>query len=493
MNRESIKGIRISAAERRLRDECGIALLMTLVALLIVTSIGLSLMFMADTETSINANFRDEQTAYYAAKGGLEEARDRLRSAATNSISTSLPTALPGAAGGVLYILNPANGETVAPWLASNKYWDDEICKEVNCSGGQMPPTTGWYVSPAPTASTAYAASPVLPYKWMRVTLKTNKSAYGSANIMYVDGKSANANYYVCWNGTNEIAQSTACATPNKTVYVLTALGLTPSGSRRMLQYELTNDSLNLTFGAPLTMDGTGDVMSAPSSTGFNVSGADHAGCGGAAVQPAKPAVGVLDAPDITTVIGGIPTKDQSNYTGVGTAPDVENISTTMPSTMQTVSGLQSMLARIKSNVTQPVLTGAQTGLSNPGTSASPQIIYVDGDLTIPDIKTGFTGYGILVVTGTYTASGNTGWRGLVLVVGKGVVINTGGGSNEYDGAFLVAKTVDSSGNPLSTLGAPTFNFSGGGGNGIYYSSGCITQASYISDYRIVSQREMMY
>src|SRR5258708_37324360 len=150
------------------------------------------------------------------------------------------------------------------------------------------------------------------------------------------------------------MGQSTACATPNKTVYVLTALGLTPSGSRRMLQYELTNDSLNLTFGAPLTMDGTGDVMSAPSSTGFNVSGADHAGCGGAAVQPAKPAVGVLDAPDITTVIGGIPTKDQSNYTGVGAAPDVENISTTMPSTLQTVSVLASSTATIKSNGTQP-------------------------------------------------------------------------------------------------------------------------------------------
>src|SRR5258708_1956552 len=117
MNRQSVQSIGINAAERRLRGECGVALLMTLVALLIVTSIGLSLMFMADTETSINANFRDEQTAYYAAKGGLEEARDRLRSAATTSISTSLPTALPRAPAAVLSIPNPATPATSPPRL----------------------------------------------------------------------------------------------------------------------------------------------------------------------------------------------------------------------------------------------------------------------------------------------------------------------------------------------------------------------------------------
>jgi hypothetical protein len=479
-----------NVAGHRRRRERGVALLMTLIVLSIVTSVGLSLMFMADTETNINSNFRDEQVAYYAARAGLEEVRDRMRSAATDSISAKLPTALPGAAGSVLYITNASAGETVAPWLATNKYWDDEICKEVSCAGGQVPPTSGWYVSPVLTASSSYAASPILPYKWMRMTIKTNKSAFGSSNIMYVDGKSANAAYYVCWNGTNEIAQSTACASPNKTVYLLTTLALTASGTRRMLQYELTTDSLNLTFGSALSLDGTSDVMSGPNSNGFNVSGIDHAGCAGSAVQSAKPAIGVSDSADVATVISGIPGNRQSNYTGSGTAPDVENISSTMPAAFNTVGGLQGLLSTIKANVTQPVLTGTQNSLSNPGTSSSPQIIYVDGDLSLSG---SVTGYGILVVTGTFTPGGDVGWRGLVLVVGKGVVTGNGGGNNEYDGAFVVAKILDSSGNPLATLGSPTFNFSGGGGNGINYSGGCITQATYISDYRIVSQREMMY
>src|ERR1700726_470938 len=158
------------------------------------------MMYSTDTETSINGNYRDEQTAYYASKAGLEEARDRMRPGATNTINatpatTVLPTALPGLAGGVLYITNPTGSETVAPWTTTNAYFDNEICKEVNCAGGKVPPTSGWYVNPALTASTPYAASPVMPYKWMRVTLKTACSASGfsssTQNCSYVDGNSA--------------------------------------------------------------------------------------------------------------------------------------------------------------------------------------------------------------------------------------------------------------------------------------------------------------
>ena len=155
--------MKMRIATRR-HGELGVALLLALFALVVVTSIGLGMMFLTDTETIVNSNFRDEQTDYYAARAGLEETRDRMRTGATNTISARLPTAAPGAAGGVLYILNPTGSETVAPWNASNSYYDDEICKEVNCSGGQVPPTSGWYVNPALTASTTYAASPILPY-----------------------------------------------------------------------------------------------------------------------------------------------------------------------------------------------------------------------------------------------------------------------------------------------------------------------------------------
>lgn len=474
------------------RNERGVALLLALFAMVIITSIGLSMMYLSNSETTVNTNFRDEQVAYYAAQSGLQEARDRMSSAAGSgiTISASLPTALPGAANGVLYILNPTGSETVAPWTTTNAYFDDEICKEVACGGGQVPPTSGWYGT-ALTASSTYAASPVLPYKWMRITLKTDKSAVGTSTVMYVDGNSAHAAYYVCWNGANEVASSTACSGANKPVYELSALAVTSRGTRRMMQTELTQDSLNLSLPGALTLDGTSDVMSGPNSNNYVVQGADTAACGGAAGGSTVPAIAVNDAADAATVIAGIPSNRQSHYTGVGAAPDVEV--TTMPTNFQSVASLNSLLSTIKSNVTQPVLTGNQSSLSAAylGSLGNPQTIYVDGDLSL---NGNVTGYGLLVVTGTFSPGGNVGWNGLVLVVGKGIVTGNGGGNNEYDGAIVVAQTVNPTTLvPLSTVGAPTFSFSGGGGNGIHYSSACVNSATSLSDYRMIASHELLY
>ena len=479
--------------DRKKQSERGVALLLALVALLIVTSIGLGMMYLSDSETAVDSNFRDEQTAYYSAKAGLEEVRDRMRWNAGSgiTINASLPTAKPGAASGVLYILNPTGSETVAPWTTTNAYFDDEICKEVSCGGGQVPPTTGWYVSPALTASSTYAASPVLSYKWMRITLKTNQSAAGTANVMYVNGSSSSttSNYYVCWYPNNEFASSTPCALPNKPVYLLTTLAVTKSGTRRMLQYEITSDTLNLTFPGALTLDGTGDVMSGPSSNPYNVEGADTAGCGAAATTGKVAAVAVDDAADRATVVAGIPSNRWSNYTGSGSSsPDVE--AATMPSSYQSVTALQNLVTQIENNANQ-TLDGTVTPVTSIPNASTVQITVVRGDLSLSGNT---TGNGLLLVTGTYSACGTVGWNGMVLVIGKGIVTGCGGGSNLYTGAMLVAQTLNPiSGQLLTSVGVPTFNWSGGGGNGIYYSSGCINEASYLADYQIVASRELLY
>ena len=476
--------------ERTTRNrERGIALLMALVALLLVGAITAGMVLLANTETSISSNFRDEQLAFFSAKAGIEEARDRMRTNATNTLRTaSLPTTLPGTAGSVLYILNPANGETVAPWNGSNSttYPDNEICKEtttIACSNNlpSLSSCTSWCVST--TASSTYGASPVLPWKWVRLMLKQNNAltAYST------NGNSGSA-LQVCWNGTNEEASS--CAAPNLPVYTLTALAVTPNGSRRMVQAEIAEDRLNFSASAALTMDGTGDTYGAPNSNNFNVNGNDSAGCGATTTGPAIPSVGVTDNADVTTVTSDIPTNRKNNYTGSGgSVPDVENISPSLPLNLQTVNSLQDLVSTIKSNVTQPVITGPASNIASPGTQASPQIIYVNGNLTLSG---NVTGYGILVVTGTFTASGNVGWNGLVLVIGQGNFIGNGGGNNSYNGAIVVAKTLDAMGNPLASLGAPTFNFNGGGGNGVNYSSGCIAQATTLSTFHIVAFRELL-
>ncbi len=464
-------------------DQYGIALIAALITLLLISAITAGMIVLSTTETNISSNFRDQQTAFFAARAGIEEARDRLRTTATNTLRTAgvLPTTMPGTSSSVLYILNPANGETVAPW--GTNYPDDEICKEttsISCSNG-LPTGSGWYNSVS--ASSVYTASPVLPWKWTRITLKQNNTI----SPFYTNGSSANTSQ-VCWNGTNEFASSTGCTAPNLPVYILTALAVTPNGSRRMLQTEVAEDQVNFTAPSPLTMDGTGDVFSGPNGNNFGVDGTDHQGCGSTTTGGSLPAIAVTDNADIATVTAGIPSNRKSHYTGSGgSTPDVENV--TLPPNLQSVSSLNTLLSTIKNNVTQPVINGPASGISNPGTATAPQIIYVNGDLTLSGNT---TGYGILVVTGTFTASGDIGWNGLVLVVGKGVFNGNGGGNGSYNGAVVVANTVDSLGNPLNVLGPPQFNFNGGGNNGINYSSGCIAQATQLSTFHVMVIRELM-
>lgn len=476
--------------EQKIRHrEGGIALLMAMIALLLIGAIAAGMIILSGTETNISGNFKDEQLAFFSAKAGVEETRDRMRTAATNTLRTaSLPTTLPGTTGSVLYILNPANGETVAPWNGSSAttYPDDELCKEtttISCTNNlpNLSSCNNWCAST--TASSTYAASPVLPWKWVRLMLKQN-----NALAAYSTNGNSSSGLQVCWNGTNE--ETSNCNAPNLPVYTLTALAVTPGGSRRMVQAEIAEDRLNFSATSALTMDGTGDTYGAPNSNNFNVNGNDSAGCGSTTTGPPVPAIGVSDNTDVTTVTGDIPNNRKNNYTGSGgSTPDVENISSSLPPNLQTVSSLQNLTASIETMVTQPVITGPASSLSNPGTASSPQIIYVNGDLSLGG---NVTGYGILVVTGTFTASGNVGWNGVVLVVGQGVFNGNGGGNNQYNGAILVAKTLDSMGNPLSSLGAPTFNFNGGGGNGVQYSSGCIAQATTLSTFHTMAFREML-
>src|SRR5438270_12015413 len=57
------------------KSQRGIAMMVALLALLLLAAIGMGLMFMADTENSVNNNYRDSQKAYFAARAGAEQAR----------------------------------------------------------------------------------------------------------------------------------------------------------------------------------------------------------------------------------------------------------------------------------------------------------------------------------------------------------------------------------------------------------------------------------
>src|SRR6185312_7584747 len=113
-----------------MRDERGMALMLALFALLLLSGIGLCMVLSSNTETRIDANYGGSLRSYYSAHSGLEEMRDRLSypsATAPTGLADHLPTDIAGNANGVLYVLNPDGGETVDPTDPASPYFDVQL------------------------------------------------------------------------------------------------------------------------------------------------------------------------------------------------------------------------------------------------------------------------------------------------------------------------------------------------------------------------------
>ena len=183
--------------KRNRKSERGTALIMALLALMVLSAIAVGLVYMTNTETLVNSNYRSEQVSYFAAKAGMEEARDRMMLNAgaggyyfVNMAPNPLPTGAPSLVTNppqVLYIINEGNQPgSVTPWVAGSTYMDDELCHDgyalgftsvpdpgIHCTS--MPNGTAWYAST--TSQLPYNGSAAaLPFKWTRVAIKLNGS-----------------------------------------------------------------------------------------------------------------------------------------------------------------------------------------------------------------------------------------------------------------------------------------------------------------------------
>ena len=505
--------------------ERGVALVVALLVLLLITAVGTGMIIMSNTETNVSANFRDEQTAYFAAKAGIEEVRDRLRAGAADSLNTStlfttIPAPMAGQTGGVLYVINPLGSETVAPWsLTGSNYPDNEIVKELNCTG--TAPTGSWYITTPFTASSSYAATPQLQWKWVRVMAKINKSDTGCTRVTSVDG-TTNGNL-VCWNGAYETTTTAGtCNAANANwfpVYELTSLAVTSSGSRRMMQYEVSQNSFPVIPGA-YVFDGPNPSFNPPNSSAFSVIGTDisHAGTGTGVTGsingqacPApvnQPAMGAYDNSSVTALTGDI-SKRPTNYYTSTPAVAVMNVNPTLSSdsiNLTTVDGLTKMVGEITTAAGANVYANGVTP-TNLGTTSNPVINVVNGDLTVSG-----SGAGVLLVTGTLTMHGSFTWNGLILAIGEGSIVKDGGGSATVDGATFMANLYsDNPGtggpgaypaystpialgaSPANPPGIPFFGWNGGGSATIQYDSCWITAVTQSLPYHLVSQRELIY
>jgi Tfp pilus assembly protein PilX len=512
--------------------ESGIALLIVLMALFLIAAVGMGMIFMANTETSINQNYRDTQTAFFAMRGGLEEMRDRMRSNAPSAIT--LPTTMPSSsnAGSIVYITNPGASETVDPKSSGNAYYDDEFCHEwfTALSSNYVAPNTGTACgstnAPPNGAVAAYVSSispytgtsSSLKYKWVRVTLKQNQTFQTAP----VDGGTPSSQ--TCWDSTNsrEVSASVLgyadCPTAMAAglnvgpVYIVTALAITPQGSRRIGQYETAAVNLTPPPGA-LALDGPAATFNPrPSSTNYFASGYNSANSSNASYTPWNgpgtcstnlpqivPAVGVGDATGVTTIDAQLTSNpDRSgNYTGTGGTPSVVNEGSTGSNLLGGLWSSPAQLNTLAANlgngadVTYTCAIGTPCNGSGPyGTNSNPQITFVNGDFNFGSSS----GAGVLVVTGTLNITGNSSFNGLILVIGQGVLSESGGGNGQFNGSIFLAQT-NASISPyatLATLGTPQIQWNGGGTNGIQYNS-CWANVLNNLHYSVVASREEMY
>jgi len=191
-------------------SERGVALIVTLFALLLLTVVGMGMLLSAGTESTIHANYRDKQTALFGAMAGLQEARDRIQPATLN---ITPPTALPDlGAANIIYIINPKSGETVAPWDINNRYADTELCQEsvlgltpnpgAQCTS--LPTGSSWYTVKDDSLSAAgvwqnTTLGTPLDLKWVRIQLKANNNTPVPASGVATDATQ------VCWDGIHQV------------------------------------------------------------------------------------------------------------------------------------------------------------------------------------------------------------------------------------------------------------------------------------------------
>jgi hypothetical protein len=260
------------------KSEQGIALFAVLVVLLLLSAMAVGLMYLSSTETKINSNFRTEQTAYFAARAGLEELRDRMMASSPNTtIAASLPPAAPTATGGnVLYIVNPGTGSTTSinPWDSTSSNFDTDLCHDgylgLTATTVGTPCTASYTGSPTIVQSTLPFAgtAAALSYKWARVALKVNGSVPGATVNSSVVYPSTNV---VCWNGVYEVvlpstytqtgASCSSMSPSANPVYMITALAVTKTGARKMVQGEVAlNPAQPFPYGLFATGTGCGAV-----------------------------------------------------------------------------------------------------------------------------------------------------------------------------------------------------------------------------------------
>ncbi len=500
---------------KRNNSEVGVALLVAMISLLLITAVGVAMIVASGSESALSGNYRSSSSAYYAAIAGLEEGRGRLLPTNPNTLVGVVNSGIPPfgtnmtitPVSQVAYILNPniAAGEAAGTILGT--YPDNQYDQEFGA--GKLAAAVKFFNNSLSGTNASNIPGPL--YKWVRINPVTELSLNTDVNNDGVKDPNSIL-FYETQNNPPSLS-----LTPSPSAYQVlevTALAVLPNGSQKLSQYLVTPQVYGLNFNSALTLAGSVGTYLGATSNPYKISGTDGSGNPPAVPgcvnnAPTVDAIGVTNTTDVSVVTAGIPVNRQRNYTGLsGGSPDVAvaplNANLSTPASLdQLVNDM-----RINADVVIPNPPNPQNynnsattynfGQTGPGytwptdmSATNPKTIYVDGSFDLgPN-----TGYGLLVVTGNFRYQGNSGWKGIILVIGDGTTtfLGNGGGSGEFDGTVFVANTRNLTGGQLGSFGTVNYDITGGGGNGVYFNSCWIKQAQRPPTYKVLSFREIAY
>ena len=276
-------------------------------------------------------------------------------------------------------------------------------------------------------------------------------------------------------------------------------IGLGPTNTRKNMEIVINRYTLTYDVNAVVTLpneSGNPINFDLGGSTVTSTSGTDLSG-----TATGIDAYAVSDADKNTTnnVIDGCD-PDGTNCTGSGPNvtpgdPGVLGPANT-PSFLSSVKNVREFLYGSEGMMNSAMnqgryfSTGAAAIASTAGLGANNPdgvLTFVDGDLVLGPGNP--TGQGTLIVTGNLTLDGNFNFNGVIMVLGAGNVLRSGGGHGNIYGAMYVANFAKT-GADTDKFQAPTFNTNGGGTSNIQYSSDAVDKAKAVGGHSVTGVRE---
>lgn len=431
----------------RLDRQAGSSLVMAVFVLALVSSMGIALMFLTNTEVKLSQADLRGKDAFYLAEAGLEDAR-RTVYLANPAAELFTPQLMAAAGANLLVNFNPAN---VRPTYDSDGnvtgftgYGDDV---PMTATGAARPFGNGWYISFL-TNDVLEPATPTIDLN-RRVVL----SAFGAGPDRSFEQVQA--------------ILRPAGPLPPVPPSAVTLLGPTPN-------FHPGTSNASLLTGNDCGDPASGLHVPVIGAVGEDAEEAVEDGADG--LNPEFES-GVFETTEETIV-------DLTDYAdpllaGSGLGP--------IDSEWTECQSVHDMLddMRARADVYCPP-TGSCTF---PNTMQTDDIIFWDRDLAMTP---GDSGQGILVVTGDFEMSGQCPWDGIIVVAGTGNVLRNGNGPGYISGTLIVADVAGPDGiynngdDCQNGFEVADYHVNGGGNSDVQYCSGNIQAANPVEFFKIV-------